>query len=100
MGQDYTLFGKIESEKYERAEFFLKMAKNIQPGTFYPRYLLIALYERMDQKVKIKDEAQNLLSLKTKVESIAADEMKSYARKILEENRKSKHRNSSLNKTK
>ncbi len=87
LGHDYALYARLEPEKYDRAEFLLKLVKYMQPVHYFPRYMLMQMYKRTDQQEKMKQEASDLLALKTKVWSDAVDEMRLAARKVLNENR-------------
>lgn len=88
LGQDYTLFSKVEPEKVERAEFLLKMAKYMEPSRYYPRYLLMELYTRIGQKEKEQEEAAGILAMDTKVVSEAVDQILEMARNTLNHSNK------------
>ena len=83
LGKDYTLFSKVEPENVERAEFLLKMAKYMEPSRYYPRYLLMDLYNRIGKEEKEKEEAIGILGMDTKVESEAVDQIREMAREKL-----------------
>lgn len=84
MGQDYTLFSKVEPENIERAEFLLKLAKHMTPSRYYPRYLLMDLYTRTGQKEKEQEEAAGILAMEVKVESEAVVQILDAARNRLD----------------
>src|SRR5690606_28686568 len=83
LGKDYTLFSKVEPENVERAEFLLKMAKYMEPSRYYPRYLLMDLYNRIGKEEKEKEEAIGILGMDTKVESEAVDQIRELAHEKL-----------------
>src|SRR5690606_35631946 len=79
LGQDYSLFSKVEPENIDRAEFLLKMAKYMEPSRYYPRYLLMDLYTRTVQIEKEQEEAAGILAMDTKVVSEAVDQIRELA---------------------
>ncbi len=83
LGQDYTLFGKVEPEKMDRAEKLLQEVKYMQPSHYYPRYLLMELYERMKKENYKREEASGILTLDTKVDSEAVQEIRMKAQEIV-----------------
>lgn len=85
LGHDYTSYGKLEPEKYERAEMLLLQAKHMRPGRYYPRYLLMELYEKIGAIDKLREEAKAILAMRTKVESYAVQEIRLKAKSILSE---------------
>lgn len=82
LGDAYGSLGKIE--KAEQA--YLK-AWYMNPGRFYPKYLLAKLYEengRMEEAVAI---AEDLLKKEIKVESTAVEEIQAEMKNILNRNK-------------
>ncbi len=85
LGHDYALYARVEPEKCDRTELLLKMVKYMQPGHYFPRYMLMEMYERTEQQEKMEQEASDLLALETKIKSEAVDEMRLAAREVLDD---------------
>ncbi|WP_236974533.1 hypothetical protein [Membranihabitans maritimus] len=61
----------------------LEKAKYMQPALYYPRYLLMELYTRMNKEDYRQEEASDMLALDTKVDSEAVQEIRMKAQEIV-----------------
>lgn len=81
----YHTLGDVCNElgDMEIAEFSYVQAGFIEPHKFYPQYLLVKLYLKKGQRKDAINTYNLLLNKKTKVSSIAIDEMKNELKQIL-----------------
>ncbi|MFA7491769.1 MAG: O-antigen ligase family protein [Mariniphaga sp.] len=78
LGDGYKAVGE-----YGKAEDQYLLAASMVPHKFYPRYLLVKLYDETGQHNKAVTLARNLLDKEIKVPSRAIEEMKEEMQKIL-----------------
>ena len=84
----YTALGDSYSEmgKYEEAEKAYQQAYLMVPNRFYPLYLLAKMYDASHQKEKAVRVSKQILEKSVKVESHAIDEIKEFAKEIINKN--------------
>ena len=80
LGDSYKAVGQIK-----QAEVAYLHAWHMNPGRFYPKYLLAKLYDENGQREKAVEVARELLAKEVKVESTAIEEIKAEMQKILEQ---------------
>lgn len=78
----------IQEGNFEMAEIAYRKALFMIPNRFYPRYLLVKLYDLIGQKEKAIEEANYLLDMEIKVPSSAIFEMLVEVKKYLNEQQK------------
>ncbi len=78
LGDSYKALGE-----YNEAEAAYLHAWYMNPGRFYPKYLLATLYDETGQKEKAIAVARELLVKKVKVPSTAIDEIREEMKKII-----------------
>jgi len=81
----YTTLGDSYKEigRTELAEKNYNYAWNMNPGRFYPKYLLVKLYIENGQKRKAVKMAEELLEKEVKIKSTAIQEIKDEMKKII-----------------
>ncbi len=79
IGDSYKSLGQIK-----QAEGAYLHAWHMNPGRFYPKYLLAKLYDESGQREKAMVVARELLAKEVKVESTAIEEIKQEMQEILE----------------
>ena len=70
-------------KNYKKAEASYLHAFYLIPHKFYPRYLLVKLYEEMGEREKAVALAQQVLTMKVKVPSTAINEIREEMEKVL-----------------
>jgi len=78
LGNSYKGIGK-----YEEAENNYRIASDIIPHKYYPRYLLVKLYKDTDRTEEAKLLAQKIIAMKEKISSTAAYQIKNEMKEIL-----------------
>ncbi len=71
-------------KKYKNAETNYKIASNIIPHKYYPKYLLVKLYKETKRIEEAKILAQQIIAMKEKISSTATYQIKNEMKKILE----------------
>lgn len=70
--------------RYDSSEYYYKIAQQIQPHRFYPRLVLLHLYEKQQNMPLIISTASSIVELPVKVRSNAVYEIKRYAKHIID----------------
>ena len=78
LGNSYAAHGFFNKAKSSYYKSFY-----IVPSQFYPKYLLAKLFERIGDQDSANLLAQNIISLKTKVPSVAVEQMKNEMKNLL-----------------
>lgn len=87
--QDPNLYISL-GNSYEAVGFFNKAKRSYYkssymiPSQFYPKYLLAKLYDKIAEMDSAKLIAQNIITLKPKVTSLAVEQMKNEMKNLLE----------------
>ena len=71
-------------KEYKKAEDAYRQSWYMEPGKFYPKYLLAKLYDENGQKKKAANIAFELINKKVKVESVAIIKIKKEMQDILD----------------
>jgi tetratricopeptide (TPR) repeat protein len=69
---------------YDLSENSYKMAASMIPNRFYPKYLLLKLYQETGQLEKANTTGKSILNKKIKIKSSAIDQIKKETRQIIE----------------
>ena len=78
LGNAYCAIGA-----YDKAESCYFQSINMVPNRFYPKYKLLLMYESTGQIFKMRNLAEQILSMEIKVPSKMVDEIRNYARGVL-----------------
>jgi len=78
-GYCYQQIGNFDS-----SEYYLKIAQKIQPHRFYPRLVLLHLYEKQKNTPLMLSTARTIVDQPVKVRSNAVYEIKQYAKHIVD----------------
>ncbi len=82
----YNTLGDIYTyrNEYAKAKDMYWVAWYMNPIRFYPKYKIAIIYKELNEITKAKNIAEELLTSKIKIESIAINDMKNELKKIIE----------------
>jgi len=63
-------------EDFQKAEYHYQQAEFIEPHKYYPKYLLVKLYNECNSFEKLYKKSDEILNMKIKVNSVAVDQIK------------------------